>query len=131
MTDFLGNFQREVLTPNPLSAPHPLHRVVLVVLTVSVLPTNGLPRGMNGKQHGAGGQLESHVLPPLLWSPASSLGPRQVHAPCPFSSAPWAGLSACFLSVALSKPFVFLGGFTMIVRQYRGLLSPFKTFLLK
>lgn len=69
----------------------------MVLLTVSVLPTNRLLRGMGGKQHGEGCQLESYVLPPLLWSLASSLGPQQVHAPCPFSSGLWAGLYACFL----------------------------------
>lgn len=69
----------------------------MVLLTVSVLPTNRLPGGMGGKQHGEGCQLESHGLPPLLWSPASSLGP-QVHAPCPFPSGLRAGLYACFLN---------------------------------
>lgn len=124
MTHFLGNFRREVLTPNPLSAPHPLRRWYWVALTVSCTLTDSLRH--EWLTAWGGGQLESCVLPSLLWSPASSLGPQQVHAPHPASLASMHAFSA-----APSKALVFLGGSAMIVRQYRirRALWPLKTFL--
>lgn len=80
---------------------------------------------MNGKEHGAGVSLKATFCLPFFGAQPAAW----VHNKCmPHATSPLHhGLAS--LHVALSKPFVFLGGFTMIVRQYRGLLSPFKTFL--